>query len=134
MDGLSITSKISDTSPSGASLAGQFTDVSQVEKFELSEQDYASRRDTVRAYKQAHRLGRFADADSTAAQSSQPAADAVVVPGISLGARCEVEPDTDSGLARRGTVRFVGPTEFGSKHGIWVGVQYDEPVGKNNGS
>lgn len=36
--------QIIDTSPPGASLTGQFTDVSQVEKFELSEQEYATRR------------------------------------------------------------------------------------------
>lgn len=35
--------KVTDTNPVGASLAGQFSDVSQVEKFEISEQEYARR-------------------------------------------------------------------------------------------
>lgn len=122
---------MTDTSPAGASLTGQFTDVSQVEKFELSDQDYAARRDTVRAYKQAHKLGRFAN---EAPQHSESAVEVVTAPGITIGARCEIGPDAEGGLARRGAVRFVGPTEFGSKQGIWVGVQYDEPVGKNDGS
>jgi tubulin-folding cofactor B len=49
-----------------------------------------------------------------------------------VGARCEVALSPE--LSRRGTVRFVGPTEFGAKDSsVWVGVEWDEPVGKGNG-
>ena len=47
--------------------------------------------------------------------------------GLEVGARCEVEG------GRRGQVKFVGKCE-GLPLGYWVGVQYDEPVGKNDGS
>lgn len=123
--------KVEDTSPPGVSLTGQFTDVSQVEKFELSEAEYAARRDTVLAYKQRNKLGRFA-ASGEAAASSVPATDAKL--DITVGQRCEVVPNSEGGIARRGSVRFVGPTEFGTGQGVWVGVQYDEPVGKNDGT
>ena len=56
----------------------------------------------------------------------------VIPPDLISGARCEVALSEE--LSRRGTVRFVGPTEFGAKDdSIWVGVEWDEPVGKGDG-
>ncbi|KAJ7102985.1 tubulin-folding cofactor B [Mycena crocata] len=116
--------KVDDTNPS-TSLTGQLTDVTQVDKFELSDTAYAERPDTVLAYKQRNKVGRFAPKDET----SKPVAEVK----IDVGSRCEVE-SSEPGLSKRGTVRFVGPTSFGNGEGIWVGVEYDEPMGKNDGS
>ncbi|CCM02652.1 uncharacterized protein FIBRA_04756 [Fibroporia radiculosa] len=134
--------KVTDLNPS-TSFTGQLSDVSQVEKFELSEEAYAQRRgtfvllnllesilhgmrtDTVLAYKQRHKIGRFADNEESA---STPVPEV----NISIGSRCEVET-SEEGFHKRGTVRFVGPTKF-AKSGTWVGVEYDEPIGKNDGS
>ena len=46
---------------------------------------------------------------------------------IKVGSRCEVEPG-----AKRGVVKFVGRAESLGP-GFWVGVQYDEPLGKHDG-
>ncbi|EIN06279.1 hypothetical protein PUNSTDRAFT_54524 [Punctularia strigosozonata HHB-11173 SS5] len=115
-----------DTNPS-TSWTGQLGDPSQVEKFELTEEEYAQRRDSVLAYKQAHKIGRFAP--KAAEQHEQVHIAPINIP---VGARCEVE-SSEQGLHKRGTVRFVGPTQF-SKTGVWVGIEYDEPLGKNDGS
>jgi len=116
--------KVKDTNPATAALAGQYTDVSRVEKFEISEEEYAARRDTILAYKQAHKVGRFAPATAT----TEPESPHVDIP---VGSRCEVDTG-ESQLKKRGTVRFVGPTKFAK--GAWVGIEYDEPMGKNDGS
>lgn len=116
--------QVSDLNPS-TSFTGQLSDVSQVEKFELSEGEYAQRHDTVLAYKQQHKIGRFAE------KKDEEEEDEAVPADVKVGARCEVETHVD-GLHKRGTVRFVGPTKFAK--GTWVGIEYDEPMGKNDGS
>ena len=86
--------------------------------------------DTVRAYKLRHQLGRFAPSPSVSSKSSEPA---IPIPETFVpGARCEVA--LSEILSRRGTIRYVGTTEFGAKdESVWVGVEWDEPVGKGDG-
>lgn len=100
----------------------QLADDPTVDKFELSKEEYEARPDTVLAYKQRMKMGRFAPAD---AAPESPAAASDTLP--SVGERCEITPG-----ARRGVVRFVGPTEFA--RGTFVGVELDEPLGNGDGS
>ncbi|KND00443.1 uncharacterized protein SPPG_04762 [Spizellomyces punctatus DAOM BR117] len=107
----------------------EFHDVSQVEKFEISDAEYDKRNDSVRAFLQRNKMGKFAektDADRELEVQYKEEADKTKV-----GDRCEVEAEGD-GLVKRGTVRFVGTVQF--KPGYWVGVQYDEPLGKHDGT
>ncbi|CAM9801612.1 unnamed protein product [Discosporangium mesarthrocarpum] len=50
------------------------------------------------------------------------------VDGMKVGDRCEVQPG-----GRRGSVAFVGEVE-GLQAGHWVGVVFDEPVGRGDGT
>jgi hypothetical protein len=83
--------------------------------------------DTVLAYKQRNKMGRFAPKD----EGPMPTKTMPPPINIPIGSRCEVE-SLEPGLRKRGVVRFVGPTKFSS--GVWVGIEYDEPLGKNNGT
>ena len=51
---------------------------------------------------------------------------------IAVGARCILSSDS----SRRGTIRFVGPIPSlpGIQDAPWVGVELDEPTGRNDGS
>lgn len=81
--------------------------------------------DSVLAYKRLHQVGRFAPHDEAGNEKPTLPAD------ITVGARCEVE-SSEEGFHKRGTVRYVGETKFSK--GIWIGIEYDEPIGKNDGS
>ncbi|XP_062579388.1 tubulin-folding cofactor B-like [Saccostrea cucullata] len=115
---------------------GEFEDVSKVQKYEMSEDDYAQKRDSVRAFKERNKLGRFKEVDpeeqkrldeekERKEQENKEKAES-----MKTGDRCEVRVPNQP--TRRGTVKYVGLTDF--KPGYWVGIHYDEPVGKNNGS
>ncbi|KAH9940757.1 CAP Gly-rich domain-containing protein [Epithele typhae] len=115
--------KVDDLNPS-VSFTGQLTDTSQVDKFELSPEEYEQRQDTVLAYKQRNKIGRFAEKPAEEDVEGEEVE-------IQIGARCEVE-SAEEDFRKRGTVKFVGSTEFAK--GVWVGIEYDEPIGKNDGS
>ena len=46
---------------------------------------------------------------------------------MKVGDRCQVEPGE-----KRGVVKYVGRAESLGP-GYWVGIQYDEPLGKHDG-
>lgn len=132
-----FTLHIVDIDPNSASADGWLTDVSKVDKYEISEEDYNARENTYRKFKE-QKLKEdptWTLQKEIAKRSGKEIKEAVSDPefqseeakAISVGNRCEVYPGS-----KRGEVMFVGKVE-GLPLGYWIGVKYDEPIGKNNG-
>ncbi|KAI1471588.1 CAP Gly-rich domain-containing protein [Daldinia caldariorum] len=121
---------IVDTRPASAKL--NFNDTSGVEKYIMPPEEYEKKSDSVLAWKKAEKLGRFnPDAPSLEKAKIDAFDFEVRSRGIEVGKRCRVGGDD----TRRGEVKYVGEVkEIPGSIGAWVGVQLDEPVGKNDGS
>ncbi|KAH8389263.1 hypothetical protein KR200_007068 [Drosophila serrata] len=108
-------------------------DSAAVEKFELTKDQYEQRTDSVRNYLKQNRLGKYNEEEMQQAEEKrrlqaeeiQKRAELCVI-----GARCEVT--VPGNPTRRGTIRYNGQLE--GKNGHFIGIEYDEPLGKNNGS
>merc|ERR1719423_443809 len=100
----------------------EFNDVSKVEKFEMSKDDYEKREDSVAAFKRRNKLGRFSDADPAAAKAAEAEAarkaaeEEQMAASMAVASRCEVA--VPKAPVRRGMVAFNGTTHF--KPGIWI--------------
>ncbi|KAL7288942.1 hypothetical protein TKK_0016905 [Trichogramma kaykai] len=108
-------------------------DPSAVEKFELSEDQYASRSDTVKAFLKEHKLGKYNEEETKRKEEEKQKElenEEKLIKSMKIGDRCEV--NVPGAPKRKATIMYLGNTEF--KSGWWVGVKYDEPFGKNNGS
>jgi tubulin-folding cofactor B len=105
---------------------------SNVPKYEMPPEDYGKRTDSVLAWKKANKLGRF-DPNAPSLLDAKIAAidQEVATRGIEVGKRCRVGGED----VRRGVIMYVGAVPQIPGHvGSWVGVQLDEPLGKNDGS
>jgi len=116
-------------------LKGEFENVANVEKFELTKDEYDKRVDTLAAYLKRNKLGKYNEeemAELACQKRCKENGEKKIIDdnGIVEGARCEIS--VVGQLPRRGTVRFAGKVHF--QPGWWVGVEYDEPSGKNDGS
>lgn len=93
--------------------------------------------DTVRAFKERNKLGRFSEQARVESSNSlelvnndsqhQSGLDHELLQRFPIGARCEVT-SLNNNCVSRGTIRFAGPVEFNQKSPFWIGVELDEPV------
>ncbi|KAJ6001794.1 hypothetical protein N7499_002342 [Penicillium canescens] len=144
--------EIHDSRPQ--TMRANFTDLSSVDKYVLPTETYEARSDSVLAWKKNKKLGRFdpnalSPEDALRHQAEKDQAE-VNTRGIAVSNRAIVLPSTPPHI-RRGTIRFVGPVPSipitgpgrelqqsgelpANLQPIWVGIELDEPMGKNDGS
>uniref|UniRef100_T1GT24 CAP-Gly domain-containing protein n=1 Tax=Megaselia scalaris TaxID=36166 RepID=T1GT24_MEGSC len=102
-----------------------------VEKFELTEEQYNQRQDTLKSFLKKNNLGKYNEEEmkeleekrKKAAEEEQKKAAL-----CTLGSRCQVQVRP----SKRGEIMYNGELE--GKKGIFIGIKYDEPLGKNDGS
>lgn len=104
-----------------------------VEKFVLPEEEYDQKDNTVRSFLKRNRMGKYDEEEQQREDAKRKEKEELMKQKAELctvGARCQVS--VKGCPTRRGTVMYNGPLE--GKTGIFIGVKYDEPMGKNDGS
>jgi tubulin-folding cofactor B len=97
----------------------------------LPVEEYEKKTDSVLAWKKTAKLGRFdPNAPSHEKAKIDAIAEEIEARGIAVGKRCRVGAED----TKRGEIMYVGDVKEIPGLGAWVGVQLDEPVGKNDGS
>lgn len=121
-------------------------DDSSVQKFELPQAQYEQREDSVLNWKKRLHLGRFSNESIPQASGSSPARDPERPEAVETSTEdaeiltkrsayeIQVGDRVQTDDKRTGTVRFVGPVPEIPGTGIWIGVEFDDAVGKNDGS
>lgn len=124
---------VKDTRPPGAQI--DLYDTSKVEKYVMPQDEYENRQDSVLAWKKRNKLGRFdPHASDSLEHLSEESRQLIRAKNITVGARCKV---VVGGIEKLGTVRCIGlvpEIKVKVPNQTWLGVEYDEPVGKNDGS
>ncbi|KAJ3589941.1 hypothetical protein NHX12_007898 [Muraenolepis orangiensis] len=112
---------------------GDLSDLSKVEKYTISDDAYEKIPDSARSFMKKQHVGQFDEekkAKKESALAAREAQEEAAANAITVGSRCQVQvPEQPTKI---GTVMYVGLTAF--KPGHWVGVKYDEPLGKHDGS
>ncbi|XP_055587035.1 tubulin-folding cofactor B [Uranotaenia lowii] len=104
-----------------------------VQKFELSQDEYDKKQDSVRSYLKRNKLGKYNEeevAQLERERKKQEEEDARKLEQAEIGSRCKVT--TKGHPTRLGTVMYKGELE--GKTGVFLGVKFDEPLGANDGT
>lgn len=128
-----------DNDPYSGAKGGAYENVSLVKKYEMTDEDYEKRENTYRAHKKkmlaadpnwkpAHAKG--PSAFKVEEKEGPPESLEEVNARMKVGNRCEAIG------GRRGEVMYIGMVKEikASAEQVWVGIKYDDPEGKNDGS
>ena len=131
---------VKDSNPASAAAGGWLENTALVERYKMTDEDYDKRSNTVRQFKK-DKLAKDPTWKAPTMKSGKEMMQQMgtlppdlprgpeTIEGIEVGMRCEVQPG-----ARRGVVMFTGEVEGLKGGGNWVGVKFDEPVGKSDGT
>ena len=97
------------------------------QRYEIDEDDYDKRPGTVREFLKKNKLGGYSGEAAPKPSEDEGKEEAEK---LTLDSRCLVTILNQP--ARKGVIKYIGKTDF--KVGYWIGIRYDEPVGKNDGS
>lgn len=103
-------------------------DFGSAPKFEISNEEYNKRDDTVRAFLLKNKLAQY-NVENIKKKEKQDEEEKRIAESTLIGSRCKVT--LPKAATRLGTVMFSGQVE--GLNGYWIGVKYDEPLGKNDG-
>lgn len=108
----------------------ELEDEDETKFFELKDEDYEKRSDSIRRWKQDNKLGGF-DPSFLAKKEEIKKQNQTKAQELIVGSRFRTTKDNE--IERRGVIKYVGKVpEIDNE--VWAGVEFDEPVGKNNGS
>lgn len=121
---------IIDEDPFSVSANGGLEDTSLVPKYVLSDEAYEKKENTYRKFKQKMREKdpKWSMTNELMKRKANPMDISDDIPNIQVGNRVQIFPGE-----KRGTAKFVGRELKDLPAGWWVGVEFDEPVGKNDG-
>lgn len=122
---------VTDTNPRSLAnqLLNQEPDNNGEYQFQYTEKDYENRDDTVLKWKQQQQLGRF-DPQYKSRMEQDKQTQMESLGNLTIDERCTVA--TPNKPERRGWLRYLGPVD--TLTGVWCGIEFDTPSGKNNGS
>lgn len=130
-----MTIHVVDNDPFSLSRDGGLDDVSRIEKYRMTEEEYDKREKSYRAWKKNMvakdpnwKPPHLAKQAQEQAENNEQYLSPDCVSHVEVGKRCSIFPGD-----RRGEVMFIG-TVTGLGAGYWVGIKLDEPLGKNNGT
>ncbi|XP_050535269.1 tubulin-folding cofactor B [Daktulosphaira vitifoliae] len=114
----------------------QNLDQDSIDGYKMTEEEYDAKQETLKSFLKNNKLGKYNP--EYIQQRKQEAlekeklenAEKQLIDNMKIGQRCCIKLPNKP--IQRGTVMYLGQIE--EKSGYWVGVKYDEPYGKHDGS